>query len=88
MKAIVEKIIEGPYQGPYDVIDRTLKLRTEYQEEVTWHIRKNNKDTELNAEVGHIIEGIILRENRSGNKIIDYVNSDPRVVNRQFVMFK
>jgi hypothetical protein len=88
MKAIVEKIKEGPYQGTYNIVDRTLKLKTEYQEEIAWHIRNDCEETKLNAEVGHIIEGIELTENRSGKKIIDYKKSEPRVINRQFVLLK
>ncbi len=88
MKAIVTKVKQGPYDGPFEKIEKTLHLKTEYDEKINWHIRLKNKETFIDASIGHIIEGIELTENREGRKVIDYKNSDPRVVNRQFVIFE
>ena len=58
MKAIVEKVKQGPYDGPFDTIQKTLYLKTEHNEQVNWHIRAGYSETNINAEIGHIIEGI------------------------------
>ena len=29
-----------------------------------------------------------MTENRDGRKVVDYLKSDPRVINRQFVLFE
>jgi len=87
MKAIVERVKNGPYKGPYDVVQRTLFLLTEDKERICWHVRSHLRETNINADEGHIIEGIEITENNNGNKVINYLKSEPRVVNRQFVMF-
>ena len=85
MKAIVKGKTE-PFDGPYEknIIKYTLSLGDGTI--INWYEKLSDKRTNLNAETGHIIEGLEI-ELRDGLPIPHYKNSNPRVINRQFLMF-
>lgn len=66
----------GPYNGPFSKNIITYFLVNKDGDLIMWHEGPNKA---LNAEVGDIVSGIILKE----NNVVDYKNSNIKIVVNQ-----
>lgn len=73
MRAIV-KSITGPYNGPYEKNIITYKLNIGLNN-VTWHENGKRPLRNIKLEVGDVIDGLVLNDNKPDYKRSKIVNT-------------